>query len=309
MKKKVVFIMGTAHCGSTLLTLVLGSHSNCRALGEVSNLPEFHRQERSPCSVCQGDCQFWGNTLSNQDMQTLSQGFAERRIHPHIPLKLEKAVRGLLKNDQVFNPYSLIAAKTNEAVLIDSTKTVYWLEKKLAAREFQAGKLDAQLIHLIRDGRAVMNSYSRRKQYRGLSAEQFGQQFGELWMNRINNEHRFFDGFLGKKLRLRYEEFATNTEATLKNLCAWLDLDFQPDMVNYWKYEHHTISGNSGTHSLISKHQESTPQQPIAVQAKPIAEKEFSIRLDQRWQTKLSPEQIAAFYNSTGNLNEAYEWN
>ena len=301
--------MGTAHCGSTLLTLVLGSHSNCRALGEVSNLPEFHRNHQSPCSVCKGDCKFWDSTLSSQDMQTLSQGFAERRIHQHIPLKLEKAVRGLLKNDQVFNPYSLIAARTDEAVLIDSTKTVYWLERKLAAREFKAGLLDAQLIHLIRDGRAVMNSYARRSHYHGLSAEQFGQQFGELWMNRINNEHRFFDNFSGKKLALRYEEFATHTESTLKNLCAWLDLDFQPDMVNYWKHEHHTISGNSGTHALISKHQESTSEQSATIQTKPKAEKEFSIRLDKRWQTKLSSEQIAAFYNSTNNLNKAYEWN
>ncbi len=309
MKKKVVFIMGTAHCGSTLLTLVLGSHSNCRALGEVSNLPDFHRRGRSLCSVCKGDCQFWQKNLSEQDMQTLSQGFAERRIHQHIPLRLEKAVRGLLKNDRVFNPYSLIASKTDEAVLIDSTKTVYWLEKKLAAREFKAGLLDAQLIHLIRDGRAVMNSYSRRKHYQGLSAEQFGQQFGELWMNRINEEHKFFDGFAGKKLRLRYEEFATNTEDTLKNLCAWLDLDFQPDMVNYWKHEHHTISGNSGTHALIDKYQDSLPKQSAVVQAKPAAEKEFSIRLDQRWQTKLSSEQIAAFYRSTGNMNKIYEWN
>ncbi|MGB3767629.1 MAG: sulfotransferase [Phormidesmis sp.] len=309
MKKKVVFIMGTAHCGSTLLTLVLGSHSNCRALGEVSNLPEFHRNHQSPCSVCKGECSFWQSAFSKQDMQALSQGFAERRIHRHIPLKLEKTVRGLLKNDRLFNPYSIIASRTDEAVLIDSTKTVYWLEKKLAAREFQAGLLDAQLIHLIRDGRAVMNSYARRKCYQGLSAEQFGQQFGELWMNRINNEHRFFDGFAGKKVRLRYEEFATNTENTLKDLCARLDLDFQLDMMNYWKHEHHTISGNSGTHSLINKHQDSALKQAVAVQVKPKAEKEFSIRLDQRWKTKLSAEQVAAFYNSTGNMNEAFEWN
>lgn len=154
-----------------------------------------------------------------------------------------------------------------------------------------------------------MNSYARRKHYQGLSADQLGQQFGELWMNRINNEHRFFDDFTGKKLRLRYEEFATYTESTLKNLCAWLNLDFQPDMVNYWKHEHHTISGNSGTHALISKHQASIPEQSAAVQTNPQAKKEFSIRLDKQWKTKLSPEQIAAFYSSTGNLNEAYEWN
>ena len=31
---KVVFIMGAGHCGSTLLDLIVGSHSNAFSLGE-----------------------------------------------------------------------------------------------------------------------------------------------------------------------------------------------------------------------------------------------------------------------------------
>lgn len=303
--------MGTAHCGSTLLTLVLGGHSDCRALGEVSNIPDFYRHQKPMCSVCQGDCSFWSQTFSDQEMQTLSKGFAEQRLHKHIPLKLEKAVRGFIRTDQVFNPYSLIASKVRETVLIDSTKTVYWIEKKLAAREFTSGKLDARLIHLIRDGRAVMNSYSRRRHYQGLSAEQFGEQFGELWMNRINNENRFFDAFSGKKLRLRYEAFATQPEDTLQQLCNWLSLDSQPEIMNYWQHEHHTVSGNTGTHALIKKYQEAEHEKTsLAAQAKAHdeAQKKFRISLDQRWRTKLSDEQIAAFYKRTNGLNRSYEW-
>lgn len=311
MKKKIVFIMGTAHCGSTLLTLVLGSHSDCRALGEVSNIPDFYRHQKPICSVCQGDCSFWDKTFSEQEMQTLSKGFSEQRLHKHIPLKLEKAVRGFLRTDQVLNPYSLIASKVSETVLVDSTKTVYWLEKKLAAREFTSGKLDAQLIHLIRDGRAVMNSYSRRKHYHALSAEQFGKQFGALWMNRINAENSFFDAFSGKKLRLRYEEFATQTEDTLQKLCNWLALDFQPGMIQYWRHEHHTVSGNTGTHALIKKYQgterkETSPRAQLKAHTE--SPKDFRISLDQRWRRTLSDEQIAAFYKQTNGLNKAYEW-
>ena len=32
---KVAFILGTGHCGSTLLDLILGSHSKLFSLGEV----------------------------------------------------------------------------------------------------------------------------------------------------------------------------------------------------------------------------------------------------------------------------------
>lgn len=309
MNKKVVFIMGTAHCGSTLLTMILGSHSDCLSLGEVSNMPEAYRQKKPICSVCQGDCSFWDHSFTDQERSLLAQGFSERRLHRYIPLKLEKTVRGFLKNDQVFNPYSLIASKTNEQVLIDSTKTVYWLKKKLAAREFQENLLDAHLIHLIRDGRAVMNSYLRRKQAQGMTV----QKFGEMWAQRITNENNFFDSFSGgEKIRLRYEKFATETEETLKDLCEWLDIGFQPEMVNYWQHQHHEISGNSGTHSLIRKYQnlESTPS--VSDTQLPISrheERDFRIQLDQQWRTKLSTEQIAEFYETTNGLNKAYEWN
>jgi hypothetical protein len=296
-KKQVVFIMGTAHCGSTLLTLVLGGHSQCLSLGEISNLPDFYRRDKPICSVCpSGECSLWDHRFSEQDLRMLSQGFAERRLHRFIPLKVEKQIRRMLKTDAVFNPYSLIASRVEESVLIDSTKTVWWLEKKLAAREFDQ-HLSPYLIHLIRDGRAVMSSYSRRKQYHGLTPQQFGQQFGQLWQERVTNENNFFDGFSGEKIRLRYEEFATNPEAVTRTLCDWLAIDFQPDMLSYWQHQHHTISGNSGTRASVQKYQnEAQPKQS------------FGIRLNQKWRKVLSSDQIAAFYQATDNMNQRYEW-
>ncbi len=299
-KKKVVFIMGTAHCGSTLLTLVLGGHCQCLSLGEISNLPDFYRRNKPICSVCQGECSLWNHRFSDQDLQLLSHGFAERRLHSFMPLKIEKQVRRFLKADQVFNPYSLIASRIKEQILIDSTKTVWWLQKKLAAREFDEG-LSPYLIHLIRDGRAVMSSYSRRKQYQGLTPQQFGEQFGKLWKDRVTNENNFFDSFSGEKIRLRYEEFATQPEATAQFLCSWLDIDFQPDMLSYWKHEHHTISGNSGTRASVQNYQN-------GAQSNQGASQDFGIKLNQKWQKILSVEQIAAFYQATDSLNSTYEW-
>lgn len=295
-KKKVVFIMGTAHCGSTLLTLVLGGHCQCLSLGEISNLPDFYRRNKPICSVCQGECSLWNHQFSDQDLQLLSHGFAERRLHSFMPLKIEKQVRRFLKADQVFNPYSLIASRIKEQILIDSTKTVWWLQKKLAAREFDEG-LSPYLIHLIRDGRAVMSSYSRRKQYQGLTPQQFGEQFGKLWKDRVTNENNFFDSFSGEKIRLRYEEFATQPEATAQFLCSWLDIDFQHDMLSYWKHEHHTISGNSGTRASVQKYQNDAQ-----------STRDLGIKLNQKWQKILSVEQIAAFYKATDSMNKAYEW-
>lgn len=309
MKKKVVFIMGTAHCGSSLLNLVLDSHTECIGLGEVSNLPDFYRKNKPICTICQENCSFWNHYFSKAEMELLTQGFAEQRIHRHIPLKIEKAVRGFFKSDRPFNPYSLIADKVNETVLIDSTKTVYWLKKKLSAREFKENLLEAYVIHLIRDGRAVMGSYSRRKQYQGLTAQEFGQQFGEIWKERLTNENIFFNNFTGKKLRLRYEPFATQPEKTIKEICQWLDISFQPDMLNYKTHDHHPISGNSGTHASVKQYQ-NTSTNP-SIQEQPVSNQKAvssGIKLNVRWPQVLSPEQIAAFYQTTNNMNKAYEW-
>ncbi|MEO0768093.1 MAG: sulfotransferase [Cyanobacteria bacterium J06649_4] len=328
MRKKVIFIMGTAHCGSTLLTMVLGSHTECLALGEVSNFPEAYRKGKPICAVCQGECSFWNHRFSPAESQLLVDGFSEQRLHKHIPLKLEKKVRGLLKMDQVFNPYSLIASKVDETVLIDSTKTVYWLTKKLAAREFTDHLLEPYLIHLIRDGRAVMGSYSRRKQYQGLSAQDFGEQFGTLWKTRLNNENNFFDRYQGNKRQLRYEEFATQPEKIATDLCDWLGIPFEVDMLNYWKHQHHTISGNGGTRASVKKYQEknSTEKSSLEQKAYKNAEqnnaptaaaiagkhtapaKDFGIRLNVKWPKTLSSEQLEAFYRTTNNMNKAYEW-
>lgn len=297
MQKKVVFIMGTAHCGSSLLNLVLDSHTDCLGLGELSNLPDFYRRDKPLCSVCQENCSFWNHYFSKREMHLLSQGFADRRIHKHVPLKLEKAVRGFLKNDRPFNPYSLIANKVDETVLIDSTKTVYWLERKLGAREFKEGLIDAYLIHLIRDGRAVMGSYSRRKQYQGLTAQEFGQQFGTLWQERLTEENNFFNNFTGKKLELRYETFATQPEETAQEICQWLEIEFQPSMLHYKTHEHHPISGNEGTHASVKQHRKENPKMTSP-----------GIKLNVRWPQTLSPEHIAAFYETTNGTNKAYEW-
>jgi len=58
-----------------------------------------------------------------------------------------------------FNSY--LFAKTKKDILVDSSKYIFGIANKLKAREFRAGLIEAYLIHMIRDGRAVANSYLR----------------------------------------------------------------------------------------------------------------------------------------------------
>jgi hypothetical protein len=293
-KKKLVFILGTAHCGSTLLSLILGSHSRCFNVGEISNLPRLYNNNKPICSICEGECSFWDREFSKKELEMLSTGLSNCRVNKFIPLKMEKFYRELI-NDQLFKPYSLVASKTDADVIIDSTKTLYWIENGLKLKELNSSHFETYILYIVRDGRAVLNSYLKRD--KSLTIE----KFSDLWKKRVQANEVFFEKFAPeKKLKLAYESFATNPEETIKNICTFLNINYLPEIIQYWKYNHHIISGNIGTKSLIKKYRQSSySEQPT----------DFKIELDLKWQTQLTPEQIKEFYSLIGNINEQYEWN
>ena len=212
MKKKILFVLGTAHCGSTLLSLILDSHPQCFNVGELSNFPSFYRSKKRICSVCESECVFWDRQFSQTELQNLCLGLANARISPLIPLKVERFFRELV-NDDIFRPYSAIASKTPANVIVDSTKTIYWISGMLQRKEIKK-EFDIYLLHLVRDGRAVLNSYLKRKQTINV------QDLSHLWLKRVTENERFFEKFsVGEKMLLRYEEFATKPEEKTQKIC------------------------------------------------------------------------------------------
>lgn len=53
MLKTIVFIVGMSHTGSTLLSLMLGRHESCTALGES------YRYKKKDCGICGESCKYW----------------------------------------------------------------------------------------------------------------------------------------------------------------------------------------------------------------------------------------------------------
>ena len=293
MKKKVLFILGTAHCGSTLLSLILDSSPQCLTVGELSNLPRLYNNARL-ISQSQGDNNFWNCQFNEEELHKLTLGLSNKRILSYIPLKLEKFVREMIK-DEIFRPYSLIASKTPADIIVDSTKTIYWISSMLRLQELKK-EFDVYLLHLVRDGRAVINSYLRKRKRMTV------EQVSNLWLERVTNNEKFFRDFSqGKKMKLAYEELATKPEETMQQVCNFLDIRFVPGMLNYWEYNHHIISGNKGTKSLVQKYKNRAQQNDRS--------QDLSIKLDLSWQTELASDTLRKFYEIIGDKNQAYEWN
>lgn len=208
----VIQICGAGHSGSTLLGLVLGSHSQAFYLGEAKKArfvgdPNKPARKRA-CKFCGDDCPVWGGYRWSDDD----------------------------------NLYEVAARLGSAQTLIDSTKGLSWLEKR--GRELDERGHKRVVLFLQRDGRAVINSRYRKYPERSLE-----QQIAQ-WAEQIEATREYFAAQTVPKAVVRYEEFATDPARIVQELCTLASLPYEPDMLRYESQEHHVLGGNNGTQYL-----------------------------------------------------------
>jgi hypothetical protein len=91
---------------------------------------------------------------------------------------------------------------------------------------------EARFLHVIRDGRDTL--VSQRDARSGLlrNAERGARQHGMYWQRCIRNGRLQSQG-LAHYLEVRYEQLVTDTETVLRTICAFLEIDFHPAMLQY----------------------------------------------------------------------------
>jgi hypothetical protein len=260
---RVCLIGGAGHSGSTLLGLILGSHSQSFYAGEAAktrylNQPETVLRKRS-CKFCGLSCPVWGDFI----------------IHPHQ------------------NLYTQIAQRVHRSLIIDSTKNIDWLQERI--RELQVLGIPFFFIFLKRDGRAVVNSRLRKYPHRS------PESIITDWQQQIQNTQRLFQSLSTPKMMINYEKLALNPVETTQTLCQFLGLNYETQMLNYDQHPHHVLGGNSGTQFLVAQSQgnllqinanretDSPPQGNHAYYVQQYQQHGAKIHLDLRWKRELSP--------------------
>lgn len=302
MDIKVVFIMGPGHCGSTLLDLLLGSHSQSFSLGELNRLGSLldapRREHQKICGVCVRECEFWNKRVA---MPALRLYFSQKN-------RFRSALGKLSQN--IYNPYKLIARWSDKRVLIDSSKNPVWIKRRMAPAHTWRG-IEPHLVYMCRDGRAIVNSYYRKYPERGIT------NVIENWKQQMATMNAFYDRFQHAKTRVHYEDLATQPEQVVRSLCRNIGIDYEKSMLRYWEHEHHHVMGNGGTRSLIYKYREKFGTDLAAMRERQATAKQFydasfyeemdiGIRLDERWRVEMSREQCQQFDAIAGDLNEAF---
>lgn len=294
--------MGAGHCGSTILDLILGSHSQAFSLGEFRSLSQSIKGKtfcEAICGICGDACSFWNQSAS---LPILNSYFCWGANSNHI-------IKRLYWHFGSFrcNMYDWLFHWSGANILIDSSKTVGWIRRQLRPFWFWRD-ITPFLIYIHRDGRAVVNSFLRKYPQQGIT------HLTEKWVKTTMAMENFFNAFpQDQRLKLSYEELATTPENTINAVCRVLRLSFEPAMLLYWQHQHHVVQGNSGTRSLILKYREqfnggNSSLLPAMLQTNQIYYEQLglAIKLDLRWQDELSQNDLKIFDSIAGKLNKKY---
>jgi len=209
----VVFVLGVAHCGSTLLGRLLGQHPQVLCVGELMRMDEAVAA-RLPCTcgVPVDECPFWRPRLAALRAET---GLDYRRFG--------------------VDTYRRLAQECGKALAIDLSKTRIWRRTRWWRNRGEG------YIFLVRDSRGVLASAVR--EHKG---------FDRLlprhlkWMRRLA---RFAARKGDRALTLYYEDLCRAPEPELRRVCTFLGLEFAPEMLRPADGVQHLVHSSASRYS------------------------------------------------------------
>ena len=200
-----VFVLGVAHCGSTLLGRLLDSHPDLLCVGELLRLGEaIEKGLPCSCGASLEQCELWGARLESLASQT---GRDWRGFEP--------------------GTFARLGAELGAATVVDLSKTLVW---RRGRRWKSAG--DGYVL-LLRDPRGIMAATVRAG----------GDLAGALakhvkWKKRLQ---RFCARRGERVIRVRYEDLCLHPRRELERLVEFLGVAFADEMLRPADREHHFV--------------------------------------------------------------------
>lgn len=258
--KRQIFVGGCGRSGTTLLGSMLGSHSRCICP------PESHFKT-TPFRM----------GLWSGDHIDPRAALRVIRMHWRFKLwRLEFDPEDAPGNSYVDLLHWLVHAYAEANGLTGDVWVDHTPENINYASTLLQVFPDAQVVHLIRDGRAVANSIMPLDWGPNTVIEA-----ASWWKEIVGQGLALEDTFPPDRIvRVRYEDLVFEPEATVSQLCDALRLDYEPKMLTASGF--HPPGYTVGQHSMIGK-------RPDAGRAT-------------RWKQALTPRQIEIFESQAGDL-------
>lgn len=259
---KVLYIAGWGRSGTTILDNILGSYDSVFSVGELYYLWRrgLGQGRRCGCGEQFAACPLWREVLHVAYRgQPPQHGRINRIQHEKVRVRhTRKLGRGRLDEDttryrdEVAQLYGAIGEVTGAEMIVDSSKT-----PPGAAMLAQIDEVDAYLLHMVRDPRAVAYSWTRAtiqpdrptpQQMAGHSATESTVSW-VAW--NLLTERLARHQFAGRSLTLRYEDFVADPQGTVASVLAFSGVvaDGGDPFRSTRTVElagNHTVSGNPG---------------------------------------------------------------
>jgi len=229
--KKILFIAGLEHSGSTLLDILLSSHPQAVGMGEIHPLIDKENRKRilknaherlCSCGLPFLDCPIWSSYLNF--------------VKKHDDLSYGKKYLRLI--DMAFE-------NNQKDIFIDSSKNTVSFQK--LSKSIKSGDLlgfELFVIRIVKDVRAWVTSMKKRYGIRGIN---LWKQFN-LWHNMNMEMDKLIARSGFPNIRIGYEELCFYTEYILKIICGAAQIAYIDEMTDIKNANGHIVAGNPISH-------------------------------------------------------------
>jgi hypothetical protein len=219
-----IFIVGCSRSGTTLLRLMLTSHPDICIPPESDFIPALYEKWRDRQAQSADDIEALVADLTGHNPKLaewkLDLAALRQRLAQLLPFPLSTFIAAV---------YQQYAAQFSPAATRWGDKNPQYCEQVGLILELFPS---AKIIHIIRDGRAVYNSFIKANRSHGAVYPEAPERAARYWRNSMLRARRFQTH--PHYLELRYESLVTNSEAELRRICDFLGITCLPEqMLNY----------------------------------------------------------------------------
>lgn len=228
---KRFFIIGNPRSGTTLFRLMLNKHSSISVPPEAGFLIWLYEK--------------YSNITNNTDYTNFINDLKETKKIESWNINYNE-LNDFLQNseissyteliDKVYEFYTLHVI--NKQVKLYGDKNNYYLNHiDLLATMYP----NAKFIHIIRDGRSIAVSYKElmQKDMKSKYSPNLPTKIKDIateWTTNISTIEKSFEKLATDNiLTIRYEDLVLTPEITLIKVCTFLDIEFEEQMLEYYK--------------------------------------------------------------------------
>lgn len=276
------FVVGLTRSGTTLLRMMLDAHRELTIPPETHFVPDLIKVARSPDATPERMLEPMVGNRTWADFG-ISEAEMLERLGAVEPGDAGDAVRAF------FEAYAERIGKPRWG---DKTPA-YMLSVRRIGRALE----EARFVHLIRDGRDVALSQTAR----AINEQPPAPEQAARWVKRIGKSReqaRELGG--GRYIEVRYEDLVRDPEATLRRICEFVELDWDPEVLDYHRRAGERLREMAGELRREGTHAKQAAGYRVD-NHEPTTRPPDPDRLD-KWRREMSAEDLAAYERVAGGM-------